>query len=145
MAIEPIDGFLCSAPELADYVRSLLVAGGANAETAQAVAYVVVDASSRGVDTHGVRLVPWYIQMLEGGRINKNAKVTFTRKADAVGHVDSGPWLRASRQSPRHRRGHRAGEEGGCGSGQRRQLDTSRCHRCLCAEGSACGICRRSA
>lgn len=89
MAIEPIDGFLCSAPELADYVRSLLVAGGANAETAQAVAYVVVDASSRGVDTHGVRLVPWYIQMLEGGRINKNAKVTFTRKADAVGHVDS--------------------------------------------------------
>ena len=28
-------------------------------------------------------------RMLEGGRINKDAKVTFTRKADAVGHVDS--------------------------------------------------------
>jgi ureidoglycolate dehydrogenase (NAD+) len=89
MAIEPIDGFLCPASELSNYVRSLLEAGGANAETAAAVARVVVDASSRGVDTHGVRLVPWYIQMLEGGRINKNARVTYTKKADAVGHVDA--------------------------------------------------------
>ncbi len=89
MAIEPIDGFLCPASELSTYVRSLLEAGGANSETAEAVARVVVDASSRGVDTHGVRLVPWYMQMLEGGRINKNARVTYTKKADAVGHVDA--------------------------------------------------------
>lgn len=89
MAIEPIDGFLCSASELSGYVRGLLEGGGANAQTAEAVAYVVVDASSRGVDTHGVRLVPWYIQMLEGGRINRHAKVAFTKKADAVGHVDA--------------------------------------------------------
>jgi ureidoglycolate dehydrogenase (NAD+) len=89
MAIESIDGFVCNAPELGRYVRRLLQACGANAETGEAVAYVVVDASSRGVDTHGVRLVPWYIQMLEGGRINKHAKPTFEKKSEAVGHVDS--------------------------------------------------------
>jgi LDH2 family malate/lactate/ureidoglycolate dehydrogenase len=89
MAIEPIDGFLCSASELFAYARDLLLAGGASAESADAVARVVVDASSRGVDTHGVRLVPWYIQMLEGGRINKNPDVIFTKKAAAVGHVDA--------------------------------------------------------
>ncbi|MDQ6435366.1 Ldh family oxidoreductase [Mesorhizobium sp. LHD-90] len=89
MAIEPIEGFLCSAAELSAYVSALLKAGGANAESAEAVARAVVDASSRGVDTHGVRLVPWYMQMLEGGRINKTPKVAFTKKASAVGHVDA--------------------------------------------------------
>lgn len=89
MAIEPIEGFLCSAPELSAYVRDILEAGGASAPSAEAVARAVVDASSRGVDTHGVRLVPWYMLMLEGGRINKTPNVTFTQKASAVGHIDS--------------------------------------------------------
>jgi ureidoglycolate dehydrogenase (NAD+) len=47
-----------------------------------------VDTSSRGVDTHGVRLAPWYIPMIEGGRIHKSPQIAFTRKAAAVGHVD---------------------------------------------------------
>jgi ureidoglycolate dehydrogenase (NAD+) len=89
MAIEPIEGFLCSASLLSDFVRELLQAGGASPESAEAVARAVVDASSRGVDTHGVRLVPWYLQMLEGGRINRTPSVTFTQKAAAVGHVDA--------------------------------------------------------
>jgi LDH2 family malate/lactate/ureidoglycolate dehydrogenase len=89
MAIEPIEGFLSSASDLSGYVAALLQAGGASMESANAVASAVVDASSRGVDTHGVRLVPWYIQMLEGGRINKAPNITFTRKASAVGHVDA--------------------------------------------------------
>lgn len=89
MAIEPIEGFLCSAADLSAYVSDLLRAGGADTPSAEAVARAVVNASSRGVDTHGVRLVPWYMQMLEGGRINKTPKITFTRKASAVGHVDA--------------------------------------------------------
>jgi LDH2 family malate/lactate/ureidoglycolate dehydrogenase len=89
MAIERIEGFLCPASELSSYVSRLLVAAGAGLESAEAVARAVVDASSRGVDTHGVRLVPWYIKMLEGGRINRTPTVTFTKKAAAVGHVDA--------------------------------------------------------
>ncbi|MDW6024012.1 Ldh family oxidoreductase [Mesorhizobium sp. BAC0120] len=89
MAIEPIEGFLSSAADLSEYIAALLQAGGASSESAEAVARAVVDASSRGVDTHGVRLVPWYIQMLEGGRVNKTPNVTFTKKAAAVGHVDA--------------------------------------------------------
>ena len=89
MAIEPIEGFLCPAPQLSAFVSDLLQAAGANADSSEAVARAVVDASSRGVDTHGVRLVPWYLQMLEGGRINRTPKVTYTGKAAAVGHVDA--------------------------------------------------------
>lgn len=89
MAIERIEGFLCSEGELSAYVNDLLRAAGADAPGAEAVARAVVDASARGVDTHGVRLVPWYMLMLEGGRINKHPNVSFTRKAAAVGHVDA--------------------------------------------------------
>ena len=89
MAIEPIDGFLCSATELSDYVGELLQAAGVDEVSAASVAQVVVDASSRGVDTHGVRLVPWYLQMVEGGRINKRPNPSFEKKAAAVGHVDA--------------------------------------------------------
>lgn len=89
MAIEHIDGKLSSAEALTGYLSALLVAIGLDAESAAAVTRAVVDASSRGVDTHGVRLVPWYIQMLEGGAINRDPKVTFTRKGPAVGHVDA--------------------------------------------------------
>src|SRR5262245_16362668 len=88
MAIESIDGFLCSKPDLCGYVADMRRAGGAGGASAAAVARAVVDASARGVDTHGVRLVPWYMKMLEGGRINKTPAVTFTEKAAAVGHVD---------------------------------------------------------
>ena len=89
MAIETISGKRATAEDLTAYVGSLVAAAGADAPSAAAVARAVVDASSRGVDTHGVRLVPWYINMVEGGRINRTPDVTFTRKSAGVGHVDS--------------------------------------------------------
>jgi LDH2 family malate/lactate/ureidoglycolate dehydrogenase len=36
-----------------------------------------------------VRLVPWYLQFIETGRVKCNPNVTFTAKAAAVGHVDA--------------------------------------------------------
>ena len=39
-------------------IEGLLRASGADEPSAEATARAVVDASARGVDTHGVRLVP---------------------------------------------------------------------------------------
>lgn len=89
MAIEHIEGKLSSAEALEVFVSALFVAAGIDGESADAVARAVVDASSRGVDTHGVRLVPWYMQMVEGGAVNRRPKVAFTQKGPAAGHVDS--------------------------------------------------------
>lgn len=89
MAIEHINGQRCGAAELRLYVEALMSAAGADAASAAAVARATVDASSRGVDTHGVRLVPWYLQMIEGGRVNGRPSLTFEKKAAAVGHVDA--------------------------------------------------------
>jgi LDH2 family malate/lactate/ureidoglycolate dehydrogenase len=89
VAIEHIDGVLCPAADLAAFVRSLVAAAGIDAASAEAVSRALVDASSRGVDTHGVRLAPWYLQMIEGGRVNRHPRLSFERKAAAVGHVDA--------------------------------------------------------
>ncbi len=89
MAIEAIDGKLAGAADLEGYVGGLLAAAGVDAASAAATARAVVDASSRGVDTHGVRLVPWYLEMVAGGRINRRPEVAVTRKAAAVAHVDA--------------------------------------------------------
>ena len=84
MAIEAIDGKLASAEALDGYVGGLLRGAGVDAASAGATARAVVDASSRGVDTHGVRLVPWYLEAVEGGRINRRPAITVERKAAAV-------------------------------------------------------------
>jgi LDH2 family malate/lactate/ureidoglycolate dehydrogenase len=89
MAIEAIEGRLCASADLVTYVADLLAAAGVDLDSASAVARAVVAASARGVDTHGVRLVPWYIQMVEGGRINLRPRLEVTRKAAAVIHVDA--------------------------------------------------------
>lgn len=89
MAIEDIEGKRGTAADLTRFVSALLAASGADRPSADAVARAVVTASARGVDTHGVRLVPWYIEMVKGGRVNPRPEVTFTLKAAAVGHVDS--------------------------------------------------------
>ena len=88
MAIEAIEGVRAGADDLRAYLAALFGALDMSEESAAATARALVDASSRGVDTHGVRLAPWYIPMIEGGRIAKRPQIAFTRKAAAVGHVD---------------------------------------------------------
>jgi LDH2 family malate/lactate/ureidoglycolate dehydrogenase len=90
MAIEKIDGPRVAAGSLEAFVAALLAAGGADQPSAGAVARAVVDASARGVDTHGVRLVPWYVLAARGRHVKPKPKVAFTRKAPSVGHVDAG-------------------------------------------------------
>lgn len=88
MAIEKIDGPRVAAASLEAFVADLLFAGGADRPSADAVARAVIEASARGVDTHGVRLAPWYVQAARSRAVKPKPKVTFSRKAASVGHVD---------------------------------------------------------
>ena len=89
MAIETITGVRCHAEALQPFITELLAAAGADSASANAVARSVVDASSRGVDTHGVRLAPWYVAAAQNDHVNCRPNLTFERKAPAVGHVDA--------------------------------------------------------
>jgi len=49
----------------------------------------LVETSLRGVDSHGIRLIPHYVRAVLTGRINKDAKFSFWKKAPSVGLVDA--------------------------------------------------------
>ncbi len=55
-------------------------------------AYVIeglVQTSLRGVDSHGVRLLPHYLKGVKGGRINPNPKYVFKRTSASTGMFDA--------------------------------------------------------
>lgn len=89
LALETIDGVRIAAAELQPFVAAIMAAAGADEVSAAAAARAVVDASARAFDTHGVRLVPFYLRGLEGGRINGRPRLTVERKAAAVVHIDA--------------------------------------------------------
>ena len=92
-------------PELEGFVADLLETSGARRDGAEATARAVVDASARAFDTHGVRLVPHYVESLLSGRVNGAPEMRFTRQAAAVGHLDADDGLG-------HLASYRAVEEG---------------------------------
>ncbi len=85
---------------LSGLITRLLECAGADQASTAAVNMSVLDASSRGVDTHGVILVPHYLKALLGGRINGAPRLHFEQRATAVGHLDADNGF-----------GHRAGYE----------------------------------
>ena len=74
---------------LSRLVCELLRRAGADDASAVAVTRSVIEASSRGVDTHGVILVPHYLKVLFSGRINGSPRLRFTQRAAAVGYLDA--------------------------------------------------------
>ncbi len=87
------------------FVRDALLAAGADLASADAVTRSLVGASLRGVDSHGLRLLPHYLAVLEGGRINGRPVMNFTPRLAATGVLDADDGFG-------HYAGYRAIEEG---------------------------------
>ena len=86
--MERFDHVRVREADLRGFVRALLERTGAAAAQVEAVTRAVLDASARGVDTHGVRLVPAYVASARDGRLNLRAAPRFERLAAAAGMVD---------------------------------------------------------
>ncbi len=71
------------------FVTDVLLSAGADDASAHAVARSIAGASLRGVDSHGLRLLPHYVAALKGGRINGFPKMTFTPRMMATGTLDA--------------------------------------------------------
>jgi LDH2 family malate/lactate/ureidoglycolate dehydrogenase len=91
--MERFDGVRLPKAALEEFAAALLRGAGASPESAAATARAMTDASSRGVDTHGVRLVPFYLDQLQNRRMNVAPDVTVTRTAPACIVVDAGGGL----------------------------------------------------
>ena len=70
--------------------RELLLKTGMSEEHASLAAEAVCTASLRGVDSHGIRLLPHYLSALNAGRINPSAVFSFIKKSPSAGIFDAG-------------------------------------------------------
>ncbi len=80
---------LVSHDVLEKFVREVLVNAGVTDQVATETAEGLVLASVRGVDSHGIRLLPHYIDELEAGRINPDPDFYFEQTAAAVGQFSA--------------------------------------------------------
>jgi ureidoglycolate dehydrogenase (NAD+) len=92
---------LVQAGELREIARRALAGVGVREDVAEAVVEGLVWTSLRGIDSHGIRLLPHYIAGVQGGRLNPAPDMTFTQNASAVAIVDAD-----------HTFGHAAGMKG---------------------------------
>jgi LDH2 family malate/lactate/ureidoglycolate dehydrogenase len=89
MSEDSADGRRVSREVVERFVRDVLISAGVNEEVAGDTAEGLVMGSMRGVDSHGIRLLPHYIKELEAGRINAEPEFSFDKKAPAVGQFDA--------------------------------------------------------
>jgi LDH2 family malate/lactate/ureidoglycolate dehydrogenase len=64
------DYFVIPHPALADFARAVLQAVQVPQKAATLVADSLVSANLRGVDSHGVQLLIWYVQQIQSGNID---------------------------------------------------------------------------
>ena len=75
--------------DLERFMDEALALRGADSASRQAVVRALVTASRWGTDSHGLRLLPHYLEALAGGRINPSPTPRFTRRLPATGHLDA--------------------------------------------------------
>ena len=78
--------------ELAPFSLAVLRAAGADDASAEAATWAMLHASLHGVDSHGIRLLPWYADCLRNGIAKgiPNIRVSHPRRAVALVDADDG-------------------------------------------------------
>src|SRR6185437_16466926 len=70
------------------FLETALKSVGTAEDSAAAVASALTEASLRGVDSHGIRLLLHYVKVVESGRINPKPHLSFARSGASTGVVD---------------------------------------------------------
>lgn len=76
--------------QLLDFAKSLLAAGGANANEAEIVGRSLVDANLRGHDSHGVMRIPFYIKQVQIGTLQPGATLNIDSQTPGSIVADGG-------------------------------------------------------
>lgn len=80
---------LIQADKLSSFIKTVLVKASVRNDVAEYVTEGLVQTSLRGVDSHGVRLLPHYLKGVKGGRINPNPKYKFKKTSASTGMFDA--------------------------------------------------------
>lgn len=74
---------------LSRFCERVLLAIGADGATADAATRAMMHGTRHGVDSHGIRLLPHYVQALQGGRVNKQPDIKTASGFGAVLTLDA--------------------------------------------------------
>ena len=80
---------LVSSDKVMSFVKSSLLKVGVREDVAELCAKGMVLTSLRGVDTHGISLLPHYVAGVEGGRINPTPNFHFEKTSSSTGIFDA--------------------------------------------------------
>jgi len=80
---------LVTAYALRSFANEALLRAGVRDDVAGYVSEGLVQTSLRGVDSHGIRLLPHYIEAVKGGRINPNPDYRFKKTSASTGMLDA--------------------------------------------------------
>ena len=75
--------------KLKDICNKLLISAGIGDAIAKEVSECLIQTSLRGVDSHGIRLLPHYIRVAKSGRINKKPNCSFKKTSPTTGIYDA--------------------------------------------------------
>jgi ureidoglycolate dehydrogenase (NAD+) len=76
------------AAELREFTKGVFIAAGLPSEDAALEAEVLVWANLRGVDSHGVLRIPWYVELIDRGDMNPRPKIRIERETAATLLID---------------------------------------------------------
>ena len=84
-----------SPAELSDYCKNVLTASGVDADCAEAVAQVLIDADLTGVSTHGVSRMSIYMERMEKGLVSRKNNIRIVQEGPSTAVIDAGNTLGA--------------------------------------------------
>ncbi|MGI6037329.1 MAG: Ldh family oxidoreductase [Limnochordia bacterium] len=83
-----MDGYLVSPPKLIEFSRQILIQVGMPEEDATLVAESLVEADQRGVSSHGIIRLPFYVRKLRAGGTKARPNISIVREGISSGLVD---------------------------------------------------------
>lgn len=102
MSAVPVQTEIVRVPagKLREFAKQAFLRVGVDEQVAEETAHALWLTSLRGVDSHGIRLLPHYIASIEGGRLNPRPNFQFEQTSASTGRLDAN-----------HTLGHAAGME----------------------------------
>ncbi|KAL6162159.1 hypothetical protein ACJQWK_11915 [Exserohilum turcicum] len=84
----PDSKMFVAANDAEQFVREVLVANGVSADNADIVAWCLIAADLRGVDTHGMNRIPSYLERVRQGVLDGSARPEIRQMTPVVAQVD---------------------------------------------------------
>jgi len=83
------DGIRVDWEELKAFTKEFFIKVGMSPDDAEIEAEVLVWANLRGVDSHGVLRIPWYVDMVDSGEMNPKPNIEILNETPATLFIDA--------------------------------------------------------